>query len=306
MTVRHLKNVLLHILIRLRQEQTNSSPAALRSKRTQATPQLTHAQTALGGHTTEHIKERFRHEYQRRSPGAVHRVTAIGLKANRHRTHKKTSRNRDAANPTHLLPPTQIPTLPIIDCTIETPHTRGSSGEIPMTNRHNPEIPPVPAGTQRTPLPYHYAGHTTRESLMNTTRNQNGCESSPQPNAAKDMPDVLLDCATAVKRPVTELADLLADASASDKKVFNTRIGSTPFGVIGNEFAAGVFYHGDPQLMPFLYGSCYAALQISAAIAELDGSDEMVTAKCRQITEACADLIQAYEAYADSIYAAHK
>ena len=138
---------------------------------------------------------------------------------------------------------------------------------------------------------------------MNTTRNQNGCESSSQPNAAKDMPDVLLDCATAVKRPVTELADLLA--SASDKKVFNTRIGGTPVGVLGQEFKASVFYH-DARVMPLLYGACYAALQISAAIAELDTSDEMVAAKCRQITEACADLIHTYEANADSIYAAHK
>ena len=148
---------------------------------------------------------------------------------------------------------------------------------------------------------------------MKTATQHNSCESSPdsKPNSLptdKDMPDALLDYAAAVKRPVIELAELLTNASNSDsdKRTFNTRIGSTPFGVIGNEFTAGVFYHGDPQLMPFLYGSCYAALQISAAIAQLDSSDEMVAAKCRQITEACADLIQAYEAYADTIYAAHK
>lgn len=180
-----------------------------------------------------------------------------------------------------------------------------------MTNQRNPETPPVPAGVQRTPYPHHHAGYTASQENLMTTRNKNSCESSPhsKPNPLptdKDMPDTLLDCAAAIKRPIIELADLLANASDSDKRTFNTRIGSTPFGVMGNEFAAGVFYDGDVQLMPFLYGSCYAALQISAAIAELDASDEMVAAKCRQITEACADLIQKYEAYADSIYAAHK
>lgn len=120
------------------------------------------------------------------------------------------------------------------------------------------------------------------------------------------MPHVLLDCALAIKRPVKELAELLTNASDSDKRTFNTRIGRTPFAVIGNEIAAGIFYESAPKLMPFLYGACYAALRISAAVAELDATDEMVTAKCQQITEACADLIQTYEAYADSIHAAHK
>ena len=90
--------------------------------------------------------------------------------------------------------------------------------------------------------------------------------------------------------------------------MFNTRIGNTLFAVLGFEFFAAGNYEGYPQLLPFLYGSCYAALQISAAIADLESTDEdeMVAAKCRQITKACADLICAYEAYADAIYAAHK
>lgn len=146
---------------------------------------------------------------------------------------------------------------------------------------------------------------------MNTTRNNNGCESSPdsKPNPLpdeEDMPDVLLHCVTAIKRPVQELAHLLTNASDSDKVLLKTRIGAAPFDVLGDEFIASVFYGSDEKLMPFLYGSCYAALQISAAIADLESTDEMVAAKCRQITEACADLIQKCEAYADSIYAAYQ
>ena len=147
--------------------------------------------------------------------------------------------------------------------------------------------------------------------MSSTTRNHNGCESSPDSKrnplpVEKDMTDTLLDYAMAIKRPVNELAELLANASDSDKTLFTTRIGTAPFAVLGREFIAGIFYESDPKLMPFLYGACYAALRISAAVAELDATDEMVTAKCQQITEACADLIQTYEAYADSIYAAHK
>lgn len=126
------------------------------------------------------------------------------------------------------------------------------------------------------------------------------------PAIGDDTPGALLEHAVSIKQPVKELAELLSTASDADKAVFNTRIGNTPFGVLGFESFAAGNYEGYPQLLPFLYGSCYAALQISAAVADLESTDEMVVAISRQIIEACADLIRTYEAYADTIYAAHK
>ena len=126
------------------------------------------------------------------------------------------------------------------------------------------------------------------------------------PAIGDDTPGALLEHALAIKQPIGELAELLHTASDADKSVFNTRIGGVPFGVLGHEFFAAGNYEGYPQLLPFLYGSCYAALQISAAVVDLESADEMVGAKCRQITEACSDRIRTYEAYADTIYAAHE
>ena len=126
------------------------------------------------------------------------------------------------------------------------------------------------------------------------------------PTIGDDTPGALLEHAVSIKKPVMELAELLSTASDADKALFNTHIGNTPFAVLGYESFAAGNYEGYPQLLPFLYGSCYAALQISAAVADLESTDEMVAAKRLQITKACANLIRTYEAYAGAIHAAHK
>ena len=110
------------------------------------------------------------------------------------------------------------------------------------------------------------------------------------------------DYIVAIKRPISELAELLEGTDERNRAIFNKRIGGTYYESLAHSFTAQMMYDDEPQWRPFLYCACYGAMQIGAAVDELITDDEMALAKINEIRAACARLINDFEGKADELY----